>query len=91
MQIKYSPCRSDDKLIYTFEGEKVIVNYSGQEDVFDFTEMPDGVAENIETTLSLNPIISAKREEGVLYLELLYFHGANASYEERFPTWWQEI
>jgi hypothetical protein len=87
MQIKYSPCRSDNKLTYTFDGEKVIVNYNGQEDIFDFTEMPDGVAENIETTLPLNPIISAKREEGILYLELLYFHGPNATHEEIFPTW----
>ncbi len=87
MQIKYSPCRSDDSLVYTFDGEKVIVNYNGQEDIFDFTEMPDGVAENIETTLPLNPIISAKREEGILYLELLYFHGPNPTHEEIFPTW----
>ena len=90
MQIKYSPCRSDDSLAYTFEGEKVTAIYNGQVDVFDFTEMPDGVAENIETTLPLNPIISAKREEGILYLELLYFHGPNTTHEERFPDW-QEV
>ena len=90
MQIKYSPCRSDDSLVYTFDGEKVIVNYNGQEDIFDFTEMPDGMAENIKTTLPLNPIISAKREEGILYLELLYFHGPNATHEERFSDW-QEV
>jgi hypothetical protein len=90
MWIKYSPCRSDDSLVYTFDGEKVIANFNGQEDIFDFTEMPDGVAENIETILPIDPIISAKREEGILYLELLYFHGANASYEERFQDW-QEV
>jgi hypothetical protein len=90
MWIKYSPCRSDDNLVYTFDGEKVIANFNGQVDVFDFTEMPDGKAENIETTLPLNPIISAKREEGILYLELLYFHGPNPTHEERFPDW-QEV
>ena len=90
MWIKYSPCRSDDNLVYTFDGEKVIANYNGQVDVFDFTEMPDGRAESIETILPIDPIISAERRDGVLYLELLYFYGANASYEERFPDW-QEV
>jgi hypothetical protein len=90
MQIKYSPCRSDDSLVYTFDGEKVIANFNGQVDVFDFTGMPDGKAENIETTLPIDPILSAERRDGVLYLELLYFHGSNPTHEERFPDW-QEV
>lgn len=87
MQIKYSPQRSDDVLDYGFNGERITVTLNGQTDTFDFTGLPDGKLESIETTLLLNPIISAERINGELFVELLYFHGANATQEELFPTW----
>lgn len=55
------------------------------EDVFDFTNMPDGIVEEITTTLPVNPIIKAKKVDGVLELELLKYHAKNATKDELFP------
>lgn len=61
---------------YTFEGDKITVTYDGVADVFDFTDMPEGaeiVFFQVETILEYNPIVSAKRAEGILYVTLLNF------------------
>jgi hypothetical protein len=91
MQVLVSPQRSDDVIEYQFSGEKITAaTVNGQSDVFDFSTLPDGKAEEITTILSVNPIVSAKRVDGVLFVELLNFIGANATEEERFPKW-QEV
>lgn len=91
MKILYSPQRNDNKMIYTFEEDKITAEYLGKTDTFDFTNFPEGATiSNINTTLAINPITSVKRENGILYIELLYFHGADATQEELFPTW-QEV
>lgn len=61
---------------YTFEGDKIIVTYNRVADVFDFTDMPEGaevVFFQVETILEYNPIVSAKRTDGILYVTLLNF------------------
>lgn len=84
MRIKYSPCRpsriSEPRLSYTFATDTITATYTaeGQEpisDTFDFSTLPDGEAqvELIETTLPENPIRSAKRVDGELYVELLRY------------------
>lgn len=93
MQYIYSPQRSDDKLQYTFEPDVIHVTLttkSGNEytDTFDFsTFTEDGVAAEIHTTLPVQPVLSAKREDGELYVKLLHYHGKNATYEDLFPEW----
>lgn len=81
------PINEGDKINYEFESDKIIATFKGVTDTFDFSGMPDGRAENIETTLELNPIISAERKDGVLYVELLNYTGKDATEEERFPDW----
>jgi hypothetical protein len=75
------------KLEYSFSGEVVTVLYGEEVDVFDFTGLPNGYLDDIETTLPYNPIVSARRELGILYLELLNFIPEDATEEERFPQW----
>lgn len=87
MKIKYSPQRSEERIEYIFEGERIIATFNGDSDTFDFSDFPDGYAENIETTLPVNPIVSAERIDGELHVELLNFIGEDATEEERFPTW----
>lgn len=92
MQVKYSPQRSDDKIGYEFNGEIITITIGEVSDVFDFSTIPDGVMVTDEdnpvvTTLPINPIVSAKRVNGELFLELLYFYGENATHEELFPEW----
>lgn len=75
------------KIEYEFQGEKIIAKIDGLEDEFDFSAMPDGVAEHIETTLPVNPILEANRENGILYVKLLNFIDDDATEKERFPDW----
>lgn len=90
MKILYSPQRCDDVIEYEFEHDIIHATYKDQTETFDFTDMPDGRAESIQTSLPINPIIEAWRENGVLYVKLLRFHGPDADEEERFPEW-QEV
>lgn len=57
-------------------------------ETFDFSAMPDGEAtEIIPETLPIKPIKKAKRVAGVLEVELLHYHGPNATEAERYPDW----
>ena len=65
-------------------------------DTFDFTDMPNGELQVhdddtgeilIETALPENPIISAKRVDGELWIELVMFFGGNEIDDERELDW----
>ena len=93
MRVLFSPqvpAVEGQQIRYTFDNDVIVVEIDGQTDVFDFSEMPDGMATNIETTLPINPILSARRVGGVLEVVLLNWIGPDAPEEERFPTW-QEV
>lgn len=90
MKILLSPQRNDKKIEYQFEGENITATIDNITDTFDFSTMPDGIMDEVETTLDVNPIVSAKRVEGELYVELLNFIDDNATEEEKFPEW-QEV
>jgi hypothetical protein len=101
MMIKYSPQRNKNSSIsYTFDGEMIIADVDGVTDSFDFTAVGDGVLQIreseppfdllLDTVLPMIPIISAKRENGILYVELLKFIDDSATEEDRFPNW-QEV
>lgn len=70
------------KLILTPQGNKVDFSFSGSGDVlnvtvdgvtdtFDFSQMPDGKAESIESTLNSCPVASAERVNGALTVTML--------------------
>lgn len=91
MKVLYSPqVNNQDTVEYSFSGERIAVTLNGVTDIFDFSSSADGVVESVETELPINPIVSARRENGVLHVELLYFINADATEEEKFPTW-QEV
>ncbi len=83
--VKYSPQRSDRTLSYDFNGDTITATLGGEIDTFDFSEMPDGEAAQIESTLNPCPVLEARRVNGHLEVTLLRFHGPKASSEERFP------
>jgi hypothetical protein len=68
-------------------GESHIILTETASDIFDFSSIGDGIMEEIETELPANPILKAKRTDGVLSLELLNFVGSEATDEEKFPQW----
>ena len=93
MRILFSPqvpVVERQRINYTFGNDVITAEIDGQTDTFDFSEMPDGEAMNIETTLPVNPIISARRINGVLEVVLLNFIGPDATEDERYPDW-QEV
>ena len=91
MRIMKSPqLRFDDKrFLFEFDDERIIVYFDGSTDIFDFSGVPDGEIDSsmIETILALNPIISAKKESGVLSVELVNFISEDATEAEKFPEW----
>lgn len=89
MRVKYSPIRSDDTITHEFENDVVTITIGNETDIFDFTSFADGeaVVSEFETTLPLNPFVSVKRENGELFIEVINYISANATYEERFPKW----
>lgn len=68
-------------------GKEIVIEKKLGEDFFDFSTLPDGELSDVETILPVNPIISAKREDGVLWVELLNFIDLEATEEEKFPQW----
>lgn len=92
IKVYFSPQRADNQIEYSFCGETVTARIGEAENTFDFSALPDGELnkeddESIETTLPVCPVISAKRINGILHLELLNWLGPDAPYESRFPEW----
>lgn len=81
MNIEYTPQRSDNILSYEADGDVLTVTCTqrGQQhqDTFDFSGVPDGELdrEQIETTLPVQPILSAKKENGELTVRVLRWYG----------------
>lgn len=92
VKILYSPVvglEGQEQLIYTIEDEVLTVSYGLETDEFDFTDLPEGSLDcsDVDSTLSVQPIRSARKENGILYLELLHFISEDATDEEKFPEW----
>lgn len=83
MKIKLSPQVSDRVLNYSFEGEKIIAN----DITIDFSTMPDGVMTESEYDF----LLSAKRENGILFIELLNPITENENRQEILFPEWQEV
>lgn len=89
MKIMYSPQLSEMEMSYNFSGEIITATIGDVSDVFDFSSFPDGWlnVEGIETTLPVQPIVAAKRENGTLWITLWYPINSGATDEEKFPVW----
>lgn len=95
MQILFSPQENEERIEYTFNGEVISITINGVSENFDFTGIPNGELElfnqdgsvAIETKLDPFPILSAKKEGGILYVELLNWISGDASKKEKFPEW----
>lgn len=90
MRVLFSPQVREDKIEYIFTENMVIATYKGESEEYDFSGMPDGIADSIESEVfDSNPVLSARKENDILYLELINFIGADATEEERFPEWFE--
>lgn len=77
------------KFDFAFSGESITATFDGDSDTYDFSGFPNGEVDfsMVETTLAYNPILIARRVDGVLSVELLNFISEDASELERFPEW----
>lgn len=90
MKVLFSPQVSERVLKYEFKNDVVTATLNGVTDTFDFSGMPDGIADSIESEVfDFNPVLSAKKESNTLYLELINFIGTDATEEEKFPEWFE--
>lgn len=87
MEYFLSPIRTDDMISYSFETDKITAVINGESDTFDFSAMPDGIMNDITTTLPYSPIIWAERENGILSVVLLNPIKEDATEQEKFPEW----
>ena len=88
IKVFYSPQIDEtDILTYDIQGEVITATLNGVSDIFDFTDLPNGMINEIISDLSVNPIIHAEREDGILYVELLNYIKEDATEFEKFPVW----
>lgn len=80
IKIIESPQRSDNKISYIVENDILTITIDNATEVFDFTGVPEGKAEEIESgALQINPIISAEKIGEEITITLLRFY----SFEEK--------
>ena len=97
MMIYQSPIVSNKRVAYEFQGETITVHYQDQQDLFNLSFIGEGYFElfnddgsrKFPTSLPFNPIQSVERNDGVLWVKVLYFISQNATEEERFPDWFE--
>lgn len=96
MKILFSPqFRGHERIKYTFTEGVVEAELNGKKDMFDFTDFPEGQLvmrdeegnSLIETELDFQPIRGARKENGILWVKLVNFVGANPTNSEAFPEW----
>lgn len=89
MRILLTPQVNDITISYSFSGEIITATIGEVTDTFDFSGFPDGEINfnDIETILPSHPVIEAKRENGILSVQLLNCISEDATNEEKFPEW----
>ena len=74
----YTPQRSDFKAEYAINNDVLTIKIGGVEEVFDFTGLEEGMAEEIITeALPINPIISAEKIGDTVNITAIRFYGEN--------------
>ena len=71
------PQRADFKAEYAIIDDVLTVKIGEAEEVFDFTDLPEGQAEEIITEiLTINPIISAEKTGERIAIKVIRFYSA---------------
>lgn len=70
-----NPQRADFKVEYLINNDMLTIKTDITEELLDFTGLEDGVAEQIIIeNLPINPIISVKKEDGIIDIEVIRFY-----------------
>lgn len=72
----YTPQRADIKVEYTINYDILTVKIEDIEEVFDFTGLEEGIAEEIiAEELPINPVISAEKIGDIVNIVAIRFYG----------------
>jgi len=70
-----TPQRADITAVYEVNEDMLTITIGDDVEIFDFTGLPDGKAEEIVVeTLPVNPIVSASKTDGVLDIVAIRFY-----------------
>lgn len=79
-----TPQRADITAVYEVKDDTLTITIGKDEEVFDFTDLPEGRAESIEPELlPINPIVGAEKIGDTVTVTVIEFYGEaeRASYE----------
>ena len=69
------PQRSDNSISHTIAGDVLTITVNDVKEAFDFTGLPEGIAESIEPELlPVNPIVSAVKAGDTVTVQLIRFY-----------------
>ena len=94
MIVTYVPQRTDRSVRYSISDEVVTATIGGVSDTFDFSELPDGEAAGIISTLDPCPVLSARRVDGELHVTLLRTIGPRPTDPDELEAWkslWTDV
>jgi hypothetical protein len=75
INLTYTPQRADFKAEYTINNDVLTVTISDATEVFDFTGLPEGRAEEIEVeNLPLNPVVSVEKVGNIVNITVIRFY-----------------
>ena len=73
-----TPQRADFKVEYTIGNDILTVKIEETEEVFDFTGLEEGIAEEIiADVLPINPIISAEKTRNIINIKVIRFYNSD--------------
>ena len=74
----YTPQRAEFKAEYTINNDALSVEIGGKSEIFDFTGLADGMAEEIiAEVLPINPIVSIEKIGDTINITVIRFYGEN--------------
>lgn len=95
INLTLTPQRNDvvRELEYSVVDDILTVSINGQSEVFDFTDLEDGMLDPNEPieleTLEWNPIVEVRKSDGVVYIRAIRFY--NETEREEFEYGYTEL
>lgn len=78
------------QISYNIEGDVLKVTINNVEEVFDFSDLPDGYLDSVEIeNLTDNPILSVRKSDGVINIRAIRFY--NETEREEFEDGYIEM
>jgi len=82
IELILSPQRSEKKVDYEVDGDTLKVIMNDEEEIYDFTDLGEGKAEDIEVeNIEINPVVSIEKEGDTIYIEAIRYYSADKKEE----------